>query len=65
MLRWLSVSFNYLPSIFFSWNHKQERDFPGGSAVKKLPAMQEIQVGSLGQEDPLEKKTATHSRVLA
>ena len=39
--------------------------FPGGSAVKKLPAMQEIQVGSLGQEDPLEKKTATHSRVLA
>ena len=44
MLRWLSVSFNYLPSIFFSWNHKQERDFPGGSVVKNLPAMQETQL---------------------
>ena len=40
-------------------------DFPGGSALKKLPAMQEIQVGFLGQEDPLEKKTATHSSILA
>ena len=27
--------------------------------------MQEIQVGSLGQEDPLEKETATHSSTLA
>ena len=27
--------------------------------------MQEIQVGSLGQEDPLEKEMATHSRTLA
>ena len=25
--------------------------FPGGSVVKKLPAMQETQVQSLGQED--------------
>ena len=39
--------------------------FSGGSALKKLPAMQEIQVGFLGQEDPLEKKTATHSSILA
>ena len=30
--------------------------FPGGSAVKKPPAMQETQVGSLGWEDPLEKE---------
>ena len=29
--------------------------FPGGSAVKNLPAMQETQVASLGQEDPLEE----------
>ena len=65
MLRWLSVSFNYLPSIFFSWNHKRERDFPGGSVVKKLPAMQETQVQSLGQENPLEEETATHSSILA
>ena len=33
--------------------------------VKNLPAMQETQVQSLGQEDPLEKEMATHSRILA
>ena len=33
--------------------------------VKNLPAMQETQVRSLGQEDPLEKGTATHSSILA
>ena len=33
--------------------------------VKTLPAMQEIQVGSLGREDPLEKGMATHSTLLA
>ena len=29
--------------------------------VKNLPAMQEAQVRSLGQEDPLEKGMTTHS----
>ena len=33
--------------------------------VKNLPAVQETQVTSLGWEDPLEKKMATHSRILA
>ena len=33
--------------------------------VKNLPAMQEIQVQSLGREDPLEKGMATHSSILA
>ena len=33
--------------------------------VKHLPAMQETQVWSLGQEDPLEKEMATHSDTLA
>ena len=33
--------------------------------VENLPAMQEIQVQSLGGEDPLEKEMATHSSVLA
>ena len=33
--------------------------------VKNLPAMQETQVQSLGQEDPLEKGIATHSSILA
>ena len=33
--------------------------------VKNLPAMQETQVRSLGREDPLENRMATHSSVLA
>ena len=33
--------------------------------VKNLPAMQETQVQSLGQEDPLQKGMATHSSILA
>ena len=32
--------------------------------VKNLPAMQETWIRSLGQEDPLEKGTATHSSLL-
>ena len=42
--------------------------FPGGSVVKNLPAsagLQEMQVRSLGQEDPLEKEMATHSSIVA
>ena len=33
--------------------------------VKNLPAMQETQVLSLGQGDPLEEGVATHSSILA
>ena len=33
--------------------------------AKRLPTMQETQVRSLGQEDPLEKEMATHSSTLA
>ena len=44
------------------------RDGRGASLVaqrlKRLPAMQETQVRSLGWEDPLEKEMATHSRIL-
>ena len=32
--------------------------------IKDLPAMQEMQVRSQGQEDPLEEEMATHSNVL-
>ena len=47
--------------------------FPEGSPqaslaaqrVKRLPAMRESQVRSLGQEDPLEKEMTTHSGTLA
>ena len=33
--------------------------------VKRLPAMWETRVLSLGREDPLEKEMATHSSTLA
>ena len=42
--------------------------FPGGAVVKNPPAMKETQemgVQSLDQVDPLEKKMATHSHILA
>ena len=42
--------------------------FTSASAVKNLPEMQEVQetqILSLGQEDPLEKGIAAHSSILA
>ena len=33
--------------------------------TQNLPAVQETRVRFLGQEDPLEKEIATHSRILA
>ena len=33
--------------------------------VKNLPALQETRIQSLGGEDPLEKRMATHSSVFA
>ena len=33
--------------------------------LKRLPAMRETWVRSLGREDPLEKEMATHSTILA
>ena len=43
---------------------KQKSIFPGGSDGKEC-AMRETWVRSLGWEDPLEKKTTTHSSILA
>ena len=40
------------------------KGFPSGSAVKNPREMQQIQVRSLGLEDPLEKGMATHSSIL-
>ena len=42
-----------------------ETSFPDGLAGQNPLAIQEIQVQSLGQEDPLEEGTATHPRILA
>ena len=33
--------------------------------VKRLPAVQDTQVRSLGREDPLEEEMATYSSILA
>ena len=56
-------------SSFRAWYwvllQKGSLGFPGGSVVKNLPAKQETQVQSLGQEDPLEVEMATHSSILA
>ena len=38
---------------------------PAGGSNDNLPAIQGTWVRSLGQEDPLEKETATHSSILA
>ena len=34
-------------------------------SAKNTPAMQEVHIQSLGQEDPLEKEMATHSSIPA
>ena len=50
------------------WSPFSLSGFPGDSAVKMPPAMQEMyetQVRPLGSEDPLEEGTATHSSSLA
>ena len=40
-------------------------ELPGGSVATNPLAMQEMQVWSLGREDPLEKEMATQSNILA
>ena len=42
-----------------------KRAFLVAQLVKKLPAVQETWVRSLGQEELLEKEMATHSSILA
>ena len=54
-----------LPQLFV-FPHDRE-GFPHGSVVKKPPAVQatqEMQVQSLGQEEPLEEGMATHFSIL-
>ena len=46
----------------------RQEGFPDDSVGMNLPARQEtqeMQITSLGQEDPLEEDMATHSRILA
>ena len=39
--------------------------FPVAQRLKRLPAVQDTCVRSLGREDPLEMEMATHSSILA
>ena len=43
----------------------QHNGCPGGSLVKNWPAKSEMEVRSLGQEDPLEEGMATCSSILS
>ena len=45
--------------------HSADQGFPGGSDSKESTCNQETCVQSLGREDPLEKRQATHSSILA
>ena len=58
----------YVITVFYVFHYNVKVGFSGGSAVKNLPAVQEVQkmrVWSLSQEDPLEEDMATHSNILA
>ena len=50
--------------IELNWTDRVIWDSLVVQMVNNLPAMQETLVGSLGPEDPLEKRMATHSRIL-
>ena len=65
MKRCLSESSGGSCGIAHSGNCLVVQCFPGGSLVKSLPAVQEVQVQSLVGEDPLEKEMETHSSILA
>ena len=54
--------------IHLKYSNVYKTGFLGGLMVKNPPAMQktqEMQVPSLGREDPLEEVMATHSSILA
>ena len=55
----LSDFHSFTPSLIYNWASLVAQ------MVKRLPAMRETSVQSLGQEDPLEKEMATHSSTLA
>ena len=56
-------TFSFIHFVFQLWHTPGA--FPGSSADKTLPAMQETWVQSLSWEDPLEKGKTAHSNILA
>ena len=51
--------------IFLIYSLVQMKSFSGGTDGNEFAAVQETWVGSLSQEDPLEKEMATQSSILA
>ena len=52
-------------SQLYKWHYFKYRASQVALVVKNLPAKQETQVQSLGQEDRMEKGMATHSTIFA
>ena len=52
-------------SLLFNTRLRLSRASLVAQMVKNLPAVQETQVQSLGQEDPLQEGIAIHSSILA
>ena len=52
------------PRVHFNIDYHYCRASLVAQMVKRLPAMRETWVRSLGWEDPLEKEMATHSSIL-
>ena len=69
-IKTISLRINYYWYLYNYFNNYSNMmlDFPGGSVVKNLLSMQEtkeMQVRSLGHDNPLEESMATHSSILA
>jgi len=65
---WVSNIARYFTSIISECSqHPRVWDFAllVAQTVKRLSAMQETQIRSLGWKDPLEKEMTTHSSILA
>ena len=58
------ISLEYIPRGRIAGSNGAVRASLVAQLVKNLPVMQKTWVQSLGWEDPLEKGTATHSRIL-
>ena len=63
-INWFFFNFEMINSQKSAKKHTV-RSLTAAQMVKRLPTMRETWVRSLGQEDPLDKEMATHSRILA
>ena len=54
IVEWIKLRLQFINSILHNWG------FPGGSDIKRLSAMQETWVRSLGWENPPEKEMAAY-----